>query len=149
MTSPLRKLFSSTDGSLSEFEIFLDKICDESPDPLDLGGSLTSVVPKRCVKRKKFITVDYYWVGNDLVWYIAPHPKKPWKVDGPTLALVVAQAMQKSFPKNTRVDIMRPVAGYVPEWGFRAYGVKNHWTFDESKLDESIEELLVELNTIV
>lgn len=145
----LEEVFSAPEKDLKTFKDTVEEICKDDNDLLKMGGSRSSGVVQRHRKQQKFITIEYQWNGDDFVWHIAPHQRKTWKVDSSRLLLVIAKIINPSLPKNTLVDIWRPIANMVPEWSFRAYNVKNHWSFDEDKLNSSVEELLCTLNTLV
>lgn len=146
--SVLDDVFSAPEKDLKTFEDTIEDLCkDESS--LDLGDARSLGVIKKHKKQQKFITIEYMWKGDDFVWYVVPHPRKTWQVDATRLILVIAKIMNRSFPKDTRVDIWRPIPNTVPEWSFKAFGVRGHWSFNEKELDSSIEELLTTLNTLV
>ena len=147
--SRLQKLMETPEKDLKTFRQSVEDRFKEEHDELNLGESRTVVPVTRTIKKKKFITVEHQWNGDDFVWHMSSHPKKPWKVDSSRLVLAVAQCMNNAFPRNTQFDIWRPVADAVPEWTFRAYGVRKSWAFDENKIYDAIEELLTTLNTLV
>jgi len=144
----LQSLMEASDGELDPIRGILDERVKEDKDELNLGAGRSSKIVQRVTKTRKFIKVEYMWNGDDFVWHVAPHPKKFWKVDAPRLVLAVAQIMSKPLLKST-VDIWRPIPNMVPEYTFRAYGVRKKWALDEEKIYEAIEELLTELNNLV
>ena len=144
----LQMLMEAPDEELDPIRDVLDKKLGEDKDELNLGGKKSSNVVQRVTKTRKFIKVEYMWNGDDFVWHVAPHPKKPWKVDASRLVLAIAQIMAKPLLKS-KVDIWRPIPNMVPEYTFRAYGIRKNWALDEEKIHEGIDELLTELNNLV
>lgn len=144
----LQKLMEASDEDLDSIKGIIDEKIGDDSDKLGLGKARTSKAIQRIIKTKKFIKIEYMWNGNDLVWHIAPHPKKPWKVDGSRVVLTVAQIMNRSL-LNHKVDIWRPVPNMVPEYSFRAYDIRKNWALDEDEIYKAMEELLTELNNLV
>lgn len=147
--SRLQQLMETPEENLEVFSDTIEDRFKEDSAALGLESKEVAKPVKRYIKKKKYITVEHQWNGDDFVWHMASHPKKPWKVDGPRLILATAQCMNSSFPKNTKVDIWRPEPNTAPEWSFRAYGVRGSWMFDEGKIYEAVEKLLETLNTLV
>jgi len=149
MSQILREVFAARDKDLESFKETVEDLCKDEIDPLNLGGEIKTGVVEKHKKQKKFITLEYNWNGADFIWHVVPHPRKTWKVPSEKLVLVVARVMDKVFPRKTKVDIFRPIPGTIPEWSFRAYDVRGHWSFDEEDLGQTLEELLIVLNTLV
>jgi len=149
MSQILREVFGAREEDLENFKKTVEDICKDETDDLNLGSEIRSGVVERHKKQKKFITLEHSWNGDDFVWHVVPHPRKTWKVPSEKFVLVVARVMDSVFPRKTKVDIFRPIPGTIPEWSFRAYGVRSHWSFDEEDLGQALEELLIVLNTLV
>jgi hypothetical protein len=156
--SPLDSIFKNV--STEEFVEALKNIPDivfESDDSVALARKLAKgepdeiIVPRPLAQEvSKFIRIIHGWHNSDYVWHVEPASiRRPWRVEEDDVVYRVARIMHDNLPDIEGKFWFPEMNWELRTITFKAFGLKEHWGFQESRIPIINARLFENLNMVV
>lgn len=156
---PLREVFGRVEDDSKDFidsiqDLFGDNSGQETISnlrKLEKGQPDIVKAPKPLTQEvSKFIRIIHGWHRSDYVWHIEHAAiRRPWRVREDEVLYRIARIMDQCLP-DIEIKIWLPRDDWeLRTFTFKAMGLQNHWSFEESAIPDINNRLFEHLNTIV